>query len=78
MPFRIDNNVISLEGHCVVEEAEPLFEAMRGVDEPIFDLGKARTLHAAVVQLVLASSGFVRTAPTDRWLAACFRDRLLP
>ena len=38
MPFRIDDNVISLDGHCSVEEAQPLFEALRGVDEPIFDL----------------------------------------
>jgi hypothetical protein len=78
MPYRIDDNVISLDGHCSVEEAQPLFEAMRGVDEPIFDLGRAQTLHTAVVQLILASAGRVRSPPADRWLAACFRDRVLP
>lgn len=78
MPYRIDDVVISLDGHCSVEEAQPLFEALRGIDEPIFDLGRAQTLHTAVVQLILASAGSVRSPPADRWLAGCFRDRILP
>ncbi len=78
MPFRIDDDVISLDGHCPIEEAQPLFEALRGLDEPIFDLGGTQTLHTAIVQLILASPGSVRGTPADRWLAACFRDRLPP
>jgi hypothetical protein len=78
MPYRIDDDVISLDGHCSIEEAQPLFDALRDVDEPIFDLEHAQTLHTAVVQLILASTGRVRGAPADRWLAACLRDRLLP
>jgi len=77
MPFRIDDNVVTIDGHSLVEEAQPLFEALLGVDEPIFDLGQAQTLHTAVVQLVLASTGRVLKAPPDRWLAACFRDRIV-
>ena len=41
MPFRIDDNVVTIDGHSLVEEAQPLFEALLGVDEPIFDLGQA-------------------------------------
>jgi hypothetical protein len=78
MPFTIDGDVISLDGHCPIEEAQPLFDALRAVDEPIFDVSRALSLHTAIIQLILASTGSVRGAPADRWLAACFRDRVLP
>jgi len=78
MPFTIDGDVISLDGHCPIEEAQPLFDALRAVDEPIFDVSRTLSLHTAIVQLILASAGGVRGAPADRWLAACFRDRVLP
>jgi len=78
MPFRIDDNVVTLDGHCSVEEAQPLFEALLGVDDPSFDLGRAETLHTAIVQLILASTGRVTRAPADRWLAGCFRDPIQP
>jgi hypothetical protein len=74
MPFRIDENIVTLDGHCSVEEAQPLFEALRGGDEPIFDLGGTRGLHTAIVQIVLASRGRLRAVPSDPTLAACFRD----
>jgi hypothetical protein len=78
MPFTMEDDVISLEGHCPIEEAQPLFDALRGVEAPIFDVAHALSLHTAIVQLILASPGGVRGAPADRWLAACFRDRVLP
>ena len=74
MPFRIYDNVITLDGYCSVEEAQPLFEAVRGVDDPIFDLGGTRGLHTAIVQIILASRGGLRGVPSDPALAACFRD----
>jgi hypothetical protein len=77
MPFTMDHDVISFDGHCPIEEAQPLFDALRAVDEPIFDVSRALSLHTAIVQLILASQGSVRGAPADRWLAACFRDRVL-
>jgi hypothetical protein len=78
MPFTMDGDVISLDGHCPIEEAQPLFDALRAVDDPIFDVSRALSLHTAIVQLILASAGSVRGAPADRWLAACFRDRVQP
>jgi hypothetical protein len=74
MPFRIDDNVVTLDGHCSVEEAQPLYEALRGLEEPIFDLGGASGLHTAIVQLILASSGGLRGTPSEPALAACFRS----
>ena len=73
MAIHIDDNIISIEGHCPIEEAEPLFETLRGIEDPIFDLSGAKTLHTSIVQLVLASSGKVRGLPSDRVLASCFR-----
>jgi hypothetical protein len=78
MPFTMDGDVISLDGHCPIEEAQPLFDALRAVDQPIFDVSRALSLHTAIVQLILASAGRVKGAPADRWLAGCFRDRVLP
>jgi hypothetical protein len=74
MTIIIDDNVVSIEGHCPIEEAEPLFETLRTIDEPIFDLTRTKTLHTSIVQLVLASSAKVRGMPSDKVLAACFRN----
>ncbi len=78
MPFRIDHEVVWLEGHCTAEDAQPLFDALRGVDCPIFDVGNTRSLHTAIVQIVLASQGGIRGALADPVLAACLRGRALP
>jgi hypothetical protein len=77
MPFRIEDDVVWLEGHCSVEEAQPLFDALRGMEKPIFELEGSRGLHTAIVQLILASAGNVRASPVDPVLAACFRDRVM-
>jgi hypothetical protein len=44
------------------------------IEEPIFDLTRTKTLHTSIVQLVLASSAEVRGMPSDKVLAACFRN----
>ena len=77
MPFQISGAEIALEGHCSIEEAQMLFEAVRGVEEPIFDLMRTQSLHTAIVQIILASSGRVRNAASDRLLASCFSGRLI-
>jgi hypothetical protein len=73
MAINIQDNVIAIEGHCPIDEAEPLFETLRGIEDPIFDLSQATTLHTAIVQLVLASSARIRGMPSDKVLASCFR-----
>jgi hypothetical protein len=74
MAIHIHDNIISIEGHCPIEEAEHLFETLRMIDEPTFDLTQTKTMHTSIVQLVLASSGEVRGMPSDKVLAACFRN----
>jgi hypothetical protein len=73
MGFRLEDNVISIEGDCSVEEAEPLFEMLRDVEAPVFDLSRATGLHTAIIQVVLASGARVRGVPADKVLAACLR-----
>jgi hypothetical protein len=73
MAIHFEENVISIEGHCSIDEAEPLCETLRSIEAPIFDLTRATTLHTAIVQLVLASSAKVRGMPSDKVLASCFR-----
>jgi hypothetical protein len=76
MPMNIVENVVRLNGLCAIEEAEALHQALCGMERPIFDLTEAAHLHAAIVQLIMASGGMVRGLPTDLALAACLRDRI--
>ena len=71
MPFR-GRPVVSLEGHCSVEEAPDLFQALLAVEAPTIDLDRVESLHTAVAQVLIASRGKLRTPPTDPVLAACF------
>jgi hypothetical protein len=73
MAIDIQDNVISIKGRCPIDEAEPLFETLCRIEDPIFDLSQATTLHTAIVQLVLTSSSRIRGMPSDKVLASCFR-----
>ena len=72
MPFRVEDGVVSLEGHCSVEEAPDLFQALLAIEAPTIDLDRAESLHTAVAQVLIASRGKLRNSPTDPVLAACF------
>ncbi len=71
--IRVDDGVIRLEGHCPVEDAETLLEALQGGGAPSLDLGGCCSVHTAVLQLLLASRARVLIPPADALLA-----RLLP
>ena len=72
MPFRVEGGVVSLEGHCSVEEASDLFQALLAIEAPVIDLERAESLHTAVAQVLIASRGTFRNSPTDPVLASCF------
>jgi hypothetical protein len=76
MPLRTDDNVVILEGHCTIEEAQALFDLLGSVEDPVFDIARAKTIHTAIVQLILASGGKVRGPAASIVLSACLRDRL--
>jgi hypothetical protein len=71
MPFRIEGPRVILEGHCSVEEAPDLFQALLSVEQPVFALERAETLHTAVAQVLIAARGRLETRPTEPTLAAC-------
>jgi hypothetical protein len=71
MPFRVEGSRVTLEGHCTVEEAPDLFQALLSVDEPVFSLEQAETLHTAVAQVLVAARGRLTNRPAERTLAAC-------
>lgn len=71
MPFRVEGNRVVLEGHCPVDEAPDLFQALLGVERPVFALAGAQSLHTAVVQLMIVARGRLETRPSDPTLAAC-------
>jgi hypothetical protein len=71
MPFRVEGSRVILEGHCSVEEAPDLFQALLTVEQPVFALQQAETLHTAVAQILIASRGRLESRPPERTLAAC-------
>ena len=54
MGLRIDGDILHLEGHCNVEDAEPLFAWLQTDPNRVVDLAEAMYLHTAVVQVLLA------------------------
>lgn len=74
MPFQVTEGVIALSGACTIEEAEELYEAVRGVPEPSFDLSGSGYLHTAIVQVIMASGGAIVARPpeADAVIDACF------
>jgi hypothetical protein len=71
MPFRIDGARVTLEGHCSVEEAPDLFQALVDIERPLFDLAGVAHMHTAVAQVLIASHGQLATRPVDRTLDVC-------
>jgi hypothetical protein len=75
MPFTVSGDEIRLKDPCPVDEAEALYDALRALANPVFDLSEAGHLHTAVVQLILATGGQVRGVPDDLVLRACLRPQ---
>ena len=71
MPFTIDGARVRLEGHCTVEEAPELFQALIAIERPRFYLAEVAHMHAAVAQVLIASRGRLEQRPAERTLAAC-------
>ena len=71
MPFSIEGARVTLEGHCTVEEAPDLFQALIAIERPVFTLDAVESLHTAVAQVLVASRGRLTSRPADRVLDAC-------
>lgn len=65
MPFHLAGTVAVLEGHCSIEEAETLAEALRGLAQPQVDRAGCAHLHLAVLQTLLALRPALAAPPAD-------------
>lgn len=69
-----DGDFVHLSGHCRVEDAEALSALLQPSQGVIVDISGCDSLHAAVVQVLLAFDASVVGAPD----AVFLRDHLLP
>ncbi len=69
-----DGDVVYLSGHCRVEDAETLAALLQPSEGVAVDISECDSLHAAVVQVLLAFGAPVVGAPIEPFL----RDRLFP
>ncbi|MHC2103732.1 hypothetical protein [Methylobacterium sp. CM6246] len=69
MGIRIARKIVHLEGHCTVEEALPLLEALRKPGPHKVVLTKCLGLHAAILQVLAAARPAALTPPADPALA---------
>ena len=69
-------DLLRLDGHCRVEDAEPLAGMLQAAPELAIDLSACEALHSAVFQVLLAfdpsiAAGPPAGGPVARLLAAC-------
>jgi len=70
--------LIVLEGTCPSEEAEMLLQRLLATPEAVVDLRRCESLHAAVIQVLLAAKPSLQLPPTDTALGTWLRALLLP
>ncbi|MET7246762.1 hypothetical protein ABZT49_25750 [Methylobacterium sp. EM32] len=71
MPFALTDDCVLLTGHCPIDDAEPLLDALRGMADPVVDLSGLHQAHTAVVQVLMAVGPVIRGGPADPVAAAC-------
>ncbi len=59
-----------LQGHVTVEDAEPLAEWVRKHPKGALEMAACDSLHAAVVQVLLALRPKLASPPDNPWLVA--------
>ena len=69
-----DGTTIVLDGHCPVEEAEPLLQFLQATPAACLDWRQCAHLHTAVLQVILAARpqliGPCGDAWVQRWVAS--------
>lgn len=75
--IRLEGTTIHLEDSCPVEEAERLLELLQAGTATGIDLGGCRTVHTAVLQLLLAAPLPINVPPPEALLADLLTVRSL-
>ena len=68
MSLSVDGDVIYIKGHCRVKDAETLVALLQKSRNLAIDVSTCESLHAAVVQAILAFDRPVVGTPTDGFL----------
>lgn len=68
MAIRYLKTHAALEGHLSAEEAEGLLAWLRSHPKGQVHLGRCESLHAALLQTLLAIQPRIKAAPADVWL----------
>jgi hypothetical protein len=70
----VDAHLIAVEGACRTEEAEILLQRLLAAPSATVDLQRCESLHAAVIQVLLAAEPTLQLPPADtaigKWLRA--------
>lgn len=53
--IRVNEAMVVLEGHCPIEEAETLLEAVQSGGAQGIDVSACRSMHTAILQILLAA-----------------------
>lgn len=70
--------LIVLEDECPSEEAEMLLQRLLAAPEAVVDLQRCESLHAAVIQVLLAAKPTLQLPPTDTAVGSWLRSVLSP
>jgi hypothetical protein len=70
--------LIVLQGKCPSEEAEMLLQRLLATPDAAVDLRRCESLHAAVIQVLLAAKPTLQLPPTDTAMGNWLRSVLLP
>ncbi len=74
MTVRRDGDVIHLEGDCPVEDAEMLVGLLEGSVGRAIDLSQCRSVHSAIIQLLLRFKPVLQGEPQSAFL----REMIVP
>jgi hypothetical protein len=73
-----DGELIVLEGNCPSEEAEILLQRLLAARAAVVDLQRCESLHAAVIQVLLAAEPTLQLPAADTVLGKWLQAVLLP
>jgi hypothetical protein len=76
MPLKINKALVRFEDVCMVEEALPLLEFLKGRKSAKADLSRCTYVHSALLQLLFMGGVKIVALPSDPLLAGWI-DRLL-
>jgi hypothetical protein len=74
---RHEDGTILLEGHCPVEDAEPLLQLLQATPKVPLDWGQCIHLHTAVLQVILATHARRLGSCGDLWVRRWVQDELV-